>query len=48
MVTITGKVLRILPFKVADEAKKVVDLIIADESDYMRVSLWDDKAELVR
>jgi len=48
MVTITGKVLRILSFKVADEAKTVVDLIIADEYDYMRVSLWDDKAELVR
>ena len=47
MVAVTGKVLRILPFKVADEAKKVVDLIIADESDHMRVSLWDDKAKLV-
>jgi hypothetical protein len=50
MVTVTGKVLRILPFKevnVADEAKKVVDLIIADERDYMRVSFWDAKAERV-
>ncbi|MBC8521291.1 MAG: hypothetical protein H8D26_04790 [Methanomicrobia archaeon] len=50
MVNITGKVLRILPFKevkVSDEAKKVADLIIADELDYKRVSLWDDKAELV-
>jgi len=51
MVTITGKVLRILPFKDiksgGDSAKKVVDLIIADESDYQRVSFWDDKAELV-
>ncbi len=48
MATITGKVLRILAFKSADEAKGVVDLIIADEYDYTRVSLWDDKAELVR
>ncbi|MGB2843186.1 MAG: SOSS complex subunit B family protein [Halobacteriota archaeon] len=50
MVNITGKVLRILPFKevkVSDEAKKVVDLIIADELGYKRVSFWDDKAELV-
>ena len=51
MVTITGKVLRILPFKEVksggDTAKKVVDLIIADEFDYQRVSFWDDKAELV-
>nr|QNO54227.1 hypothetical protein IIFEDBNN_00011 [Methanosarcinales archaeon ANME-1 ERB7]QNO55004.1 hypothetical protein KIHMDPCI_00015 [Methanosarcinales archaeon ANME-1 ERB7] len=48
MATITGKVLRILAFNSADEAKEVVDLIIADEYDYTRVSLWDDKAELVR
>ncbi len=48
MATITGKVLRILAFSSADEAKEVVDLIIADEYDYTRVSLWDDKAELVR
>ena len=52
MVTITGKVLRILPLKEVksggDTAKKVVDLIIADESDYQRVSFWDDTAELVR
>ncbi|MGB2728071.1 MAG: hypothetical protein WBD09_06300 [Halobacteriota archaeon] len=50
MVNITGKVLRILPFKevkVSDEAKEVVDLIIADELGYKRVSFWDDKAELV-
>ena len=50
MVNITGKVLRILPFrevKVGDVTKKVVDLIIADENDYRRVSFWDDKAELV-
>jgi len=50
MVNITGKVLRILPFKevkVSDEAKKVADLIIADELGYKRVSFWDDKAELV-
>jgi len=51
-VVITGKLLRILPFKdiksggdtakkVVDLAKKVVDLIIADESDYQRVS--DDR-----
>ena len=48
MATITGKVLRILAFSSADETKEVVDLIIADEYDYTRVSLWDDKAELVR
>jgi hypothetical protein len=50
MATITGKVLRILPFKevkVANETKTVVDLIIADEFDYKRVSFWDEKAELV-
>ncbi len=50
MVNITGKVIRILPFKevkIGDEAKKVVDLLIADESDYKRVSFWDEKAELV-
>jgi len=50
MDAITGKVLRILPLKevnVNDTAKRVVDLIIADESDYQRVSFWDDKAELV-
>ena len=50
MVSITGKVLRILPYKevqVGDVSKKVVDLIIADEHDYRRVSFWDDKAELV-
>ena len=48
MATITGKVLRILAFNSADETKEVVDLIIANEYDYTRVSLWDDKAELVR
>jgi hypothetical protein len=50
MVTITGEVLRILPFKevhVGDTAKKVVDLIVADEFDYRRVSLWDTNAELI-
>lgn len=50
MVNITGKVLRILPFKelkVTNETKKVIDLIIADEFDYKRVSLWDERAELV-
>ncbi|MDI6885119.1 MAG: SOSS complex subunit B family protein [archaeon] len=50
MVTITGKVLRILPLKevyVGDTAKRVVDLIIADEFDYKRVSFWDDNAELI-
>ncbi|HID19453.1 MAG TPA: hypothetical protein EYP28_00710 [Methanophagales archaeon] len=50
MVNITGKVLRILPskeVKVSEEAKKVADLIIADEFDYKRVSFWDEKAELV-
>ena len=50
MVNITGKVLRILPLKemnAAAERKKVVDLIIADEFNYKRVSFWDDKTELV-
>jgi len=51
MVTITGKILRILPFRAVksggETTKKVVDLIIADEFDYQRVSFWDDKAELV-
>ncbi len=50
MVNITGKVLRILPVKevkVSEEAKKVADLIIADEFDYKRVSFWDDKTELL-
>jgi len=50
MVNITGKVLRILPLKavkVADGNKKVVDLIIADEFGYKRVSFWEEKAELV-
>lgn len=50
MVTITGKVLRILPFKEVksdDTARRVIDLIIADEFEYQRVSFWDDKAELV-
>jgi hypothetical protein len=50
-VGITGKVLRILPFKQAktgDGIKKIVDLIIADEYDYERVTLWEEKAELVR
>jgi len=48
MVTIIGKVLRILPFKavnVKDTAK--VELIIADERAYRRVSLWDDQVNLV-
>ena len=51
MVTITGKVLRILPLKEVksgDTAKRVIDLIIADEFEYQRVSFWDDKAELVK
>jgi len=50
MVTITGEVLRILPCKevhVGDTAKTVVDLIIADEFDYWRVSFWDNNAELI-
>jgi len=46
-VNITGKVLRITPQKEAGaDKKKVVDLIIANASDYWRVSLWDDKIEL--
>ncbi|HUV02118.1 MAG TPA: SOSS complex subunit B family protein [Desulfobacteria bacterium] len=50
MIAITGQVLRILPVREitdGDTTKRVVDLIIADEFDYQRVSLWDDKAELV-
>ena len=50
MESITGKVLRILPLKevnVKGTAKRVVDLIIAYDFDYQRVSFWDDKAELV-
>lgn len=50
MVNITGKVLRILPLKavkVSEGNKKVVDLIIADEFSYKRVSFWDEQAELV-
>ena len=51
MAIIIGQVLRILPFKkvkIDDSVKRVVDLIIADEFDYNRVSLWDAHAELVR
>jgi hypothetical protein len=50
MASITGKVLRILPVRevtTGDTTKRVVDLIIADEFDYTRVSFWNDKAELV-
>ena len=50
MVAITGKVLRVLPLKeldAGDNAKKVVDLIIADEFEYQRVSFWEEKAEMV-
>ena len=50
MATITGKVLRILPVRdvtAGDTTKRVVDLIVADEHDYTRVSLWEDKTELV-
>jgi hypothetical protein len=50
MAAITGKVLRILPVRevtAVNTTKRVVDLIIADEHDYTRVSLWDEKAELV-
>jgi hypothetical protein len=50
MASITGKVLRILPVNVVSRVnttKRVVDLIVADERDYTRVSLWEDKTELV-
>jgi hypothetical protein len=50
MASITGKVLRVLPARevtTGDTTKRVVDLIIADEFDYTRVSFWDDKAELI-
>ncbi len=49
-IEVRGEVIRILPSKelrIGDEIVKVVDLIIADESDYKRISLWDEKAELV-
>ncbi len=51
MLTITGKVLRILPVKdveIEGAIGRVIDLIVADEFDYKRVSLWDAHAELVR
>ncbi|MHC1635520.1 MAG: SOSS complex subunit B family protein [Candidatus Methanospirareceae archaeon] len=55
---IIGKVLRLYPLKevevwdkrgVKDEkrVKKVIDAIVANEFGYVRVSFWDDKAELV-
>jgi hypothetical protein len=49
MVTVTGKVVRILPLLDArdGEAKQVVDLVLADARQYWRVSLWDDKPTLV-
>jgi hypothetical protein len=50
MITITGTVLRILPLKhvmLEYAEKRVVDLIIADERAYRRVSLWDEHVELV-
>ena len=50
MLTITGEVLRILPLRevyVGDTAKRVIDLIIADEIDYWRLSLWDENAEFI-
>ena len=50
MPSITGKVLRVLPARevtTGDTTKRVVDLIIADDFDYKRVSFWNDKAELV-
>ncbi|MHC1610793.1 MAG: hypothetical protein ACXQTW_04225 [Candidatus Methanospirareceae archaeon] len=49
---ITGKILRVTPLKEVgadkdkDRKKKVVDLIVADSSNYWRVSLRDDKTEL--
>jgi hypothetical protein len=45
MIAITGKVLRILPLRtvtVEGDPQKVADLILADERQYWRVSLWDD------
>jgi hypothetical protein len=53
MVTVTGKVVRILPGRVAsatggEATEHIVDLILADARQYWRVSLWDDKPALVR
>ncbi|MBN1455777.1 MAG: hypothetical protein JW945_05975 [Methanomicrobia archaeon] len=50
METISGTVLRILPVQAIPDGEtpgQVVDLIIADERQYWRVSLWDDKPALV-
>ncbi len=52
MVTVTGKVVRILPGRVSSAAggeatEQVVDLILADARQYWRVSLRDDKPALV-
>lgn len=50
MITVTGKVVRILPGRVArggEATELVVDFILADERDYWRVALWDDKSTLV-
>jgi hypothetical protein len=50
MITVTGKVLRILPGRVAsggEATKLVVDFILADKRGYWRVALWGDKSALV-
>jgi hypothetical protein len=50
MEIISGKVLRILPVKavsVAEGTKRVIELIVANERQYWRVSLRDDKPALV-
>jgi hypothetical protein len=52
MVTVTGKVVRILPGRVASATggktiEQAIDLILADARQYWRVSLWNDKPALV-
>ncbi|MEM2936615.1 MAG: OB-fold nucleic acid binding domain-containing protein [Candidatus Bathyarchaeia archaeon] len=50
-VTVTGRVITVYPPKVflrSDGTRgKVARLLIADESETLRVALWDDKADLV-
>jgi hypothetical protein len=50
VITVTGKVARILPERVArggEATELIADLILADERAYWRVALWDDKSALV-
>jgi len=50
MIALTGTVLRILPPKIMTRdgvERHIADLVLADERQYWRVSLWDDKADVV-